>query len=68
MKRGTVILLHEQALLPTFYYDCTYQPYFWKLLLSQLVRDGFIVPGPSADIYHKPASSGDANEECGESC
>lgn len=63
MKRGTVILLHEQALLPTFYYDCTYQPYFWKLLLAQLVRDGFIVPGPSQNMSFR-RFSGDANEGC----
>jgi formylmethanofuran dehydrogenase subunit C len=37
MKRGTVVLFGaEPALLPTFRYDCTYQPVFLELYLRQL--------------------------------
>jgi len=63
MERGTVILLQSQALLPTFYYDCTYQPYFWGLLCARLAQDGFLLPAASQKMSFR-RYSGDANEGC----
>lgn len=63
MKRGTVILLRQQTLLPTFYYDCTYQPHFWRVLRTQLSRTGFSLP-PSSEKMCFRRYSGDANEGC----
>ena len=40
MVRGTVILLGgHTAMLPTFSYDCTYQPVFWRILHKHLAGD-----------------------------
>jgi formylmethanofuran dehydrogenase subunit C len=77
MVRGTVILLQgtpsravfardgaeAQALLPTFYYNCTYQPLFWKLLCVQLAQAGFPLPAGSPGVSFR-RYSGDANEGC----
>lgn len=63
MQRGTVILLHKQVLLPTFYYDCTYHPYFWGLLCAELAQDGFLLPSLSQEMFFR-RYSGDANEGC----
>jgi formylmethanofuran dehydrogenase subunit C len=42
MKRGTIALFGKPApLLPTFRFDCVYQPVFMRLYLSQLARWGF---------------------------
>jgi formylmethanofuran dehydrogenase subunit C len=47
MVRGTVILLGgHTAMLPTFSYDCTYQPVFWRILHKHLAGQGF---APEAD-------------------
>lgn len=63
MKRGTVILLQPQALLSTFYYDCTYQPHFWEILCTQLAKNGFLMPALSREMFFR-RYSGDANEGC----
>jgi formylmethanofuran dehydrogenase subunit C len=63
MKRGTLILLQQQALLPTFYYDCTYRPYFWGCVCAQLARDGFLLPASSQTMSFR-RYSGDANQGC----
>lgn len=61
MVRGTIMVLGGPAtMLPTFSYDCTYQPTFWKLLHRQLANQGFPPPaGPETAFSH---FSGDANE------
>lgn len=61
MVRGTVLLLSgDPALLPTFSYDCTYQPVIWALLHSYLAQQGFApVADPRTRFRHY---SGDANE------
>ncbi len=42
MKRGTIALFGKPAaLLPTFRFDCVYQPVFMPLYLNHLVRAGF---------------------------
>ena len=61
MVRGTVILLRgDTTLLPTFCYDCTYQPDFWGILHKHLANHGFApeaAPGTTFMRY-----SGDTNE------
>lgn len=61
MVRGTVVLLGgDTTLLPTFCYDCTYQPDFWALLHRDLAEQGFAPEaGPGTAFRHY---SGDANE------
>ncbi len=61
MVRGTICLLGgATALLPTFSYDCTYQPIVWTLLHRHLVQHGLAPQaGPQASFRH---FSGDANE------
>lgn len=61
MQRGTVILFQPQGLLPTFYYNCIYQPPFWKLLYEQLLREAFSLPASYGDVSFR-RYSGDANE------
>lgn len=61
MQRGSIILLQQPHLLPTFYYNSTYQPLFWKLLQRGLARDGFALPADSRDIMFQ-RYSGDGNE------
>ena len=50
MKRGTIALLNPGAgnpnLLPTFRFDCTYQPVFMSLFLRQLRVLGFPIADP----------------------
>ncbi|MCS6850886.1 MAG: formylmethanofuran dehydrogenase subunit C [Gemmataceae bacterium] len=42
MKRGTIAAFSERPkLLPTFRYDCTYQPVFMRIYLRQLRQWGF---------------------------
>jgi len=53
MKRGTIAVFGEEPdepkrlveLLPTFFYDCEYQPPFMKLYLNRLADWGFSIPG-----------------------
>jgi formylmethanofuran dehydrogenase subunit C len=61
MVRGTIVLLGgDPTLLPTFSYDCTYEPDFWSLLHQHLARHGFAPDaGPGTAFLHY---SGDANE------
>lgn len=61
MKRGTLILFEQNQLLPTFYYNCTYQAPFWGVLYSHLKREGFVLPESLKEVsFHR--YSGDANE------
>lgn len=41
MKRGTIVLYQPAQLLPTFRYNCTYEPVFVRLYLRQLVQWNF---------------------------
>jgi len=61
MRRGTVILLQSKKLLPTFYYNCTYELPFWRLLYNQLIQAGFSLPASYQDVSFR-RYSGDANE------
>jgi len=40
MRRGTIVFLQEGSLLPTFRYDCTYNPTFLRVYLNALRRYG----------------------------
>lgn len=40
MKRGTIICMNQPELLPTFHYDCRYQPTFMPLIWSKLRQLG----------------------------
>lgn len=40
MKRGTIVAFHPPELLPTFRYDCAYQPGFLRLVLQSLRAHG----------------------------
>jgi formylmethanofuran dehydrogenase subunit C len=48
MRRGTIAFLGPMApaMLPTFKFDCTYQPQFLTLYLRRLQSLGFAVPEP----------------------
>ncbi len=61
MVRGTVMLLGQSTpLLPTFSYDCTYQPVFWAMLHRQLTDWGFAPPADATSSFQH--FSGDVNE------
>jgi len=44
MKYGTLVTYQAPDLLPTFRYDCVYQPGFLRLILNDLRRRGVEVP------------------------
>jgi formylmethanofuran dehydrogenase subunit C len=43
MKRGTIVTFHSPELLPTFRYDCVYQPAFLRLIFQSLRARGVTV-------------------------
>jgi formylmethanofuran dehydrogenase subunit C len=43
MKYGTIVAFHPPELLPTFRYDCVYQPIFLRLLLQSLHTRGVAI-------------------------
>lgn len=43
MKRGTLVAFQPPELLPTYRYDCTYQPAFLRLILQNLRSQGMPV-------------------------
>jgi formylmethanofuran dehydrogenase subunit C len=60
MKRGTIVTFNPPELLPTFRYDCAYQPGFLRLILLGLRARGV----PVKDEYltgHYRRYSGDLN-------
>lgn len=60
MIRGSIILLQPTELLPSFYYNCCYQPVFWGLLHQELQRKGLLLPESYRNVFLK-RFSGDAN-------
>ena len=61
MVRGTVILLGgDTTLLPTFSYDCTYEPSFWPILHKHLAGQGFAPEAGPGTAFRQYC--GDANE------
>jgi formylmethanofuran dehydrogenase subunit C len=60
LLRGTIVAFEKPELLPTFRYDCCYQPDFLKLLLQNLKNHGLNIPECySTGRYHR--YSGDFN-------
>lgn len=49
MVRGTIISFRPLSLLPTFSYDCTYNPTFWRLYARHLQALGFGLPCPPGE-------------------
>ncbi len=54
IKRGSIVTFHQPELLPSFQYDCLYQPAFMRLILQELrdhgaqVRDEYIAANITA--------------------
>mgnify|MGYP002623138583 CR=1 FL=1 len=64
MKRGTIALVgtdESPAMLPTFRYDCQYQPAFLRWYFQQLTRHGFCVPAEAWEANYR-RHSGDLLE------
>lgn len=58
--RGTIVAFHPPELLPSYRYDCCYQPDFLKAIFRELRNHGFTVPPEYADGFYK-RYSGDFN-------
>ncbi|NPV76287.1 MAG: formylmethanofuran dehydrogenase subunit C [Anaerolineae bacterium] len=43
MKRGTIVAYQQPELLPTFTFDCVYQPLYLRLILQTLQLEGFSI-------------------------
>jgi formylmethanofuran dehydrogenase subunit C len=54
MRRGTLGLLgpNPPTMLPSFKYDCTYQPQFVRLMLCELLRRGFHIDAALLDTSY----------------
>ena len=61
MKKGTIILLEAAELSPLFYYNCTYEPTFWRLFYKDLKSRGLSIPKYCESAAFK-RYRGDANE------
>jgi formylmethanofuran dehydrogenase subunit C len=60
MLRGTIVAFQKPELLPTYRYDCTYNPSFLGLIFQSLRNNGAPVPDVSAaGCFHR--YSGDFN-------
>jgi formylmethanofuran dehydrogenase subunit C len=60
MKRGSLVTFHSPELLPTFRYDCVYQPSFLRLMLQNLRALGVAVRDEYLNGYYR-RYSGDMN-------
>jgi formylmethanofuran dehydrogenase subunit C len=60
MLRGTIVAFQMPELLPTFRYDCTYQPDFLKLIFQELRTHGLSISDGFATGCYK-RYSGDFN-------
>jgi len=49
MQKGTIVCMHPVELLPTFAYDCTYEPVFLRILFKGLKRLGVEMTAQQAD-------------------
>lgn len=61
MKRGTIICINQPELLPTFHYDCRYQPTFMPLVWAKLRQLGVDI-SPEYDLGTYLHYSGDSSE------
>ena len=53
MKYGTLVTYQAPELLPTFHYDCVYQPGFLRLILNDLRRRGIAVADELIAGYYR---------------
>ena len=60
MKHGTIVTYHPPELLPTFRFDCVYQPGFLRLFLQSLRAHGVTVRDEHLAGYYR-RYSGDMN-------
>jgi formylmethanofuran dehydrogenase subunit C len=60
LLRGTIVAFQPPALLPTFRYDCTYQPDFLKLIFRELQLQGVPVAEACLTGFYR-RYSGDLN-------
>ena len=60
LLRGTIVAFQTPELLPTFRFDCSYQPDYLKLIFGELQLQGVAVPGEFA-TGHFRRYSGDLN-------
>jgi len=51
MRRGTIVAFQTPELLPTFHYNCRYQPAFLKLMFRDLQDQGLSIPHGNADAF-----------------
>ncbi len=61
MKRGTIVSMQEAELLPTFTYDCTYQPDFLRYYFLYMRKLGLAISETCINGFYK-RWSGDAIE------
>ena len=60
MLRGSIVAFQKPELLPTYRYDCDYQPVFLRLMLRELQNHGMPVTDDYiSDVYRR--YSGDLN-------
>lgn len=60
MLRGTIVAFQEPELLPTYRYDCNYQPAFLRLMMQDLCNHGLSIPDEYVSgVYQR--YSGDLN-------
>jgi formylmethanofuran dehydrogenase subunit C len=60
LLRGTIVTFQEAELLPTYRYDCTYQPNFLNLIFQSLGRFGLSLPDNLPSGWYR-RYSGDFN-------
>jgi formylmethanofuran dehydrogenase subunit C len=60
LLRGTIVAVQPPELLPTFRYDCTYQPGFLRLIFQELQRQGVLIPDSCITGFYR-RYSGDFN-------
>jgi formylmethanofuran dehydrogenase subunit C len=64
MVRGTIVLLDHDtdmtAMPPTFSYNCTYHPPFWRIIHGYLANNGFVPEASPHAVFSR--YNGDTNE------
>jgi formylmethanofuran dehydrogenase subunit C len=53
MMRGTIVAFHTPELLPTYRFDCVYQPVFLKLIFQELKSHGLSIPDHYTDGFFR---------------
>lgn len=53
MLRGTIVTFQKPELLPTYRYDCVYQPVFLRLMMRDLCNHGLSVPDEHMSGFYR---------------